>query len=177
MHGPVTTAGRFTVPHHFPAIGQPQHRYSKPNPPARRCSFWFAWCFEVAIRVCYPRGLLRLRARCLGGPPRTIWIVKCQRQPPAGTVQYAVLHRACQIGKWAATSPTSGWPARAARWQASSWQLPAGKRRFFREDFSGSKSKKSLSTAATPRLRREENVIGTRSGSSAAGADRCWFEL
>jgi len=46
-----------------------------------------------------------------------------------------------------------------------------------REDFSGSKSKKSLSTAATPRLRREQDVIGTRSGSSAAGADRCWFEL
>ena len=40
------------------------------------------------------------------------------------TVQYAVLHRACQIGKWAATSPTSGWSARAARWRASSWQLP-----------------------------------------------------
>ena len=92
-------------------------------------------------------------------------------------VQYAVLHRACQIGKWAATSPAGGSPARAERWRASSWQLPAGKRRFFREDFPGSKSKKSLNTAATPRLRREQDVIGTRSGSSAAGADRCWFEL
>ena len=56
-----------------------------------------------------------------------------QRQMIPATMQCAVLHRACQIGKWAAssptsgwaaTSPTSGWSARAARWRASSWQLP-----------------------------------------------------
>ena len=47
-----------------------------------------------------------------------------QRQMIHATMQCPVLHRACQIGKWAATSPTSGWSARAARWRASSWQLP-----------------------------------------------------
>ena len=35
LHGPATTAGRLTVPHHFLAICQPHIQYSDPNPPAR----------------------------------------------------------------------------------------------------------------------------------------------
>ena len=71
LHRPSTTAGRFAVPHHFLAIGQPQIRYSDPNPPARPSSLWFTQCFEVANRVHYPRGPLRLRAGYLGGASRT----------------------------------------------------------------------------------------------------------
>ena len=74
-------AGRLTVPHHLLAIGQPQIRYSGPNPPAHPCGLWFAQCFEVSNRVHYPWGL---RARYLGGAPRTIWLVDSQRQRPAG---------------------------------------------------------------------------------------------
>jgi len=85
MHRAATTAGRLTVPHHFMAIGQPQIRYSDPSLPARPCSLWFAQCFEIANRVQYPRGPLRLRARYLGGAPRTIWLVHSERQRPAGS--------------------------------------------------------------------------------------------
>ncbi len=74
-----------TVPHHFLAIGQPQIRYSDPSLPARPCGLWFAQCFEVANRVQYPRGLLQLRARYLGGAPRMIWLVDSQQQRPAGS--------------------------------------------------------------------------------------------
>ena len=85
MHRPATTAGRLTVPHHCMAIGQPQIRYSDPSLPARPCGLRFAQCFEIANRVQYPRGPLRLRARYLGGAPRTIWLVNSQRQRPAGS--------------------------------------------------------------------------------------------
>ena len=64
---------------------QPQNRFSDPSLPAHPCSLWFTQCFEVANRVQYPRGPLRLRARYLGGAPRTIWLVHSERQRPAGS--------------------------------------------------------------------------------------------
>ncbi len=85
-------------------------------------------------RLSRPDGHLGVLAEA-GGRERTQahmarFSVPRERRP---TMQCPVLHRACQIGKWAATSPTSGWAAtsptsgwsaRAARWRASSWQLP-----------------------------------------------------
>ena len=71
------------------AIGQPQIRYSDPSLPARPCSLWFTQlqCFEIANRVQYPRGPLRLRARYLGGAPRTIWLVNSQRSTLRGRIE------------------------------------------------------------------------------------------
>ena len=88
-------------------------------------------------------------------------LFQCRAQSFTGQVKSA---------SGSATSSTSGWPAPAARWRAASWQLPAGREDFSEKIFSGQ------STAATPRLCREQDVIGMRSGSFAAGADCCWFE-
>ena len=48
-----------------PAFGRLGHRYSNPNPPCRRCGWWYLQCSEVVIRVHYPPRPARFASPCM----------------------------------------------------------------------------------------------------------------